>query len=115
MIQRYVTNARLSRVVVHRGIAYIAGTGPETATLSVSDQAREVLEKIDGFLKQANTDRSKLLSATVWVKNLDDLPDINAVWDAWIPTGCAPARACVQATPARSEFALAVAVTAAVE
>ena len=115
MIQRFETNARLSRVVIHNGVAYIAGTGPDTATASVEDQTKEVLGKIEGFLRQAKTDQSKLLSATLWVKNLDDLPKINAVWDSWIPADCAPARACVEATPARSEFALAVAVTAAIE
>lgn len=115
MIQRYVTNARLSRLVIHNGVAYVAGTGPDTATASPGEQTREVLRKIDDFLTQAKTDRSKLLSATVWVKDLKDLSEINEVWDAWLPSECAPARSCVQATPARSDFALAITVTAAIE
>lgn len=115
MIERYVTNSRLSRVVIHNGIAYIAGTGPDTASATPGQQTTEVLDKIDEFLKQAKTDKSKLLSATVWVKNLSQLSEINDVWDAWLPPGTAPARSCVEATPARSEFALAISVTAAIE
>ncbi len=115
MIQRYVTNSRLSRVVIHNGIAYIAGTGPDTATVSAGKQTIEVLKKIDDFLRQANTDKSKLLSATLWVKDLAELPEINEVWDAWLPQDSAPARSCVEVTPARSEFALAITVTAAIE
>jgi enamine deaminase RidA (YjgF/YER057c/UK114 family) len=115
MIQRYVTNSRLSRLVVHNGVAYIAGTGPDTAAASAAEQTREVLGKIDDFLTQAKTDKSKLLSATVWVKDLNDLSEINEVWDTWLPQGSAPARTCVEATPARSDFALAITVTAAIE
>jgi enamine deaminase RidA (YjgF/YER057c/UK114 family) len=115
MIERHVTNSRLSRVVIHNGVAYIAGTGPDTANASPGEQAAEVLNKIDDFLKQAKTDKSKLLSATVWVKDLNHLSEINDVWDAWLPQGTAPARSCVEATPARSEFALAISVTAAIE
>lgn len=115
MVQRYVTNSRLSRLVIHNGVAYIAGTGPETVTATPGEQTLEILKKIDDFLQEAKTDKSKLLSAILWVKNLDDLSEINEVWDAWIPSGSAPARSCVQATPARSEFALAITVTAAIE
>lgn len=115
MIERFVTNSRLSRVVVHRGVAYIAGTGPDTATASAGAQTREVLNKIDEYLGMAKTDKSKLLSATVWVKDLNELASINQEWDAWLPENCAPARACVQSIPARSEFALAIAVTAGVD
>ena len=115
MIERHVTNSRLSRVVIHNGIAYIAGTGPDTASANAGEQTAEVLTKIDEFLGQAKTDKSKLLSATVWVKDLNDLSEINAVWDSWLPEGTAPARSCVEATPARSEFALAISVTAAIE
>jgi enamine deaminase RidA (YjgF/YER057c/UK114 family) len=115
MIQRYVTNSRLSRLVIHNKVAYVAGTGPDTATASAAEQTREVLTKIEEFLTQAKTDKSKLLSATVWVKDLKDLSNINEVWDAWLPPGSAPARSCVEATPARSDFALAISVTAAIE
>jgi enamine deaminase RidA (YjgF/YER057c/UK114 family) len=114
MIERHITNSRLSRVVVHRGVAYIAGTTPDTATASPRQQTQEVLGKIEDFLKQAQTDKSKLLAATVWVKDLNTLGEINEVWDNWIPQGCAPARACVEGTPARADFALEIAVTAAV-
>jgi enamine deaminase RidA (YjgF/YER057c/UK114 family) len=115
MIERHITNSRLSRVVIHRGVAYIAGTTPDTATASPRDQALEVIKKIDDYLKQAKTDKSKLLSATVWIKDLKNLAEINEIWDTWIPQGCAPARACVEATPARPDVALEIAVTAAVE
>lgn len=115
MISRSITNARLSQVVVHNGVAYIAGTGPDTVGASPREQTREVLKKIDEYLSHANSDKSKLLSAILWVKDLKQLPEINEAWDAWLPEDCAPARSCVESTPARSEFALAITVTAAVE
>ena len=113
VIERHQTNSRLSRVVVHNGFAFIAGTGPDTPTASVEEQTREVLQKMDGYLAMANSDKGRLLSATIWLKDLKDLPAVNSVWDAWVPEGRAPARSCVQSVPARSEFALVISLVAA--
>jgi enamine deaminase RidA (YjgF/YER057c/UK114 family) len=113
MIKRHITNARLSRAVVHNGVVYIAGTTPDNTAASVQEQTREVLRKIDEYLQLTNSNNSNLLSVTVWVKDLANLSQVNEVWDTWLPTGSAPARACVEGTPARSECALEIAVTAA--
>jgi enamine deaminase RidA (YjgF/YER057c/UK114 family) len=113
MIERYETNSRLSRACVYNGIAFIAGTGPDTATASVEDQTREVLQKMDALLAQANSDKSRLLSATIYLKDLKNFAAVNSVWEAWVPEGTAPTRTCVQATPARSEFALVISLVAA--
>lgn len=114
MIERHDTNERLSRVAVYNGFAFIAGTGPDTPDASVEDQTREVLRKMEGFLALARSDKTRLLSATIWLKDLKDLPAVNSIWDAWVPKGCAPTRSCVQSVPARSEFALVVSLVAAV-
>lgn len=113
MIKRFETNARLSRVVVHNGTVYVAGTSPDTATASPGDQAREILAKIDGYLRMANSDKSRLLSAVLYVKDLANLDPINKAWESWLPAGHAPGRTCVEATPALSQFAVTISVIAA--
>jgi enamine deaminase RidA (YjgF/YER057c/UK114 family) len=113
MIERHETNSRLSRVVVHNGMAFIAGTVPDTAAASVEDQTREILQKMDHYLALAKSDKGRLLSATIWLKDLKDLAAVNSAWDAWLPEGKAPARSCVQSVPARSEFALVISMVAA--
>ena len=115
MIKRFETNARLSRVIVHNGTVYVAGTSPDTASASADDQAREVLNKIDGYLRMANSDKSKLLSAVLYVKDLRNLDSINRAWESWLPAGHAPTRTCVEATPALSQFAVTIAVVAATD
>jgi enamine deaminase RidA (YjgF/YER057c/UK114 family) len=113
VIVRHETNSRLSRVVVHNGFAFVAGTGPDTAAASVEDQTREILQKMDSYLAMANSDNGRLLSATIFLKDLKDLAAVNSVWDAWLPDGNAPSRTCVQSVPARSEFALVISLVAA--
>ena len=97
-IQRHDTNARLSRVVVHGDTVYLAGlTADKTAGQSVAAQTQEILTAIDGLLAKAGTDKSKLLQATVWLQDIRTVDEMNKVWDAWVPAGCAPARACIEA------------------
>jgi enamine deaminase RidA (YjgF/YER057c/UK114 family) len=113
MIERHETNSRLSRVVVYNGLAFIAGIGSDAAPASVEDQTRGVLQKMDSYLAMANSDKGRLLSATIWLKDLKDIAAVNSVWDAWLPKGSAPSRTCVQSVPARSEFALVISLVAA--
>jgi enamine deaminase RidA (YjgF/YER057c/UK114 family) len=68
---------------------------------------------MDGYLAMANSDKGRLLSATIWLKDLKDLAAVNSVWDAWIPEGTTPARSCVQSASARPEFALVISLVAA--
>jgi enamine deaminase RidA (YjgF/YER057c/UK114 family) len=113
-IIRVGTLARLSRAVVFNRMAHIGGLLPNRADVSVAEQTREILEKIDAVLKAAGTDRSRLISATVWIKDLQHIGEMNSSWEEWLPPGAAPARACVQAVPGSKEFEVEIAAIAAV-
>jgi enamine deaminase RidA (YjgF/YER057c/UK114 family) len=96
-IQRIETGARMSRAVVHGDTVYLAGlVATATEGQSVAEQTREILGLIDGFLKAAGTDNSKLLAATIWLTDIRTVDEFNKVWDAWVPNGTAPARACIE-------------------
>jgi len=113
-ITRIDTNARMSQAVVHNGIAYLAGqVGAEGG--SVTEQTQAVLAKVDDVLAKAGTDKTKLLTAQIWVANIEtDFADMNAVWDAWVAPGCAPARWTGEAKLATPGFKVEIIVTAAV-
>ncbi|WP_296417453.1 RidA family protein [Pseudooctadecabacter sp.] len=113
-ITRIDTNARMSQAVVHNGIAYLAGqVGAEGA--SVTEQTQAVLAKVDEMLEKAGTDKTKLLTAQIWVADIaTQFADMNAVWDAWVPEGCAPARWTGEAKLATPGFKVEIIVTAAV-
>ena len=113
-IQRHDTNARLSRVVVHGDTVYLAGlTADKTAGQSVAAQTQEILSAIDGLLAKAGTDKSKLLQATVWLQDIRTVDEMNKIWDAWVPAGCAPARACIEARLQSPAKMVEIRVTAA--
>jgi len=112
-IARIDTYPRLSRIVVHNKVAYIGGLLPNRSDVSIARQTEEVLEKIDFLLERAGTHKSKLVSATVWIKNLDFIKEANAVWEAWLPEGTAPSRSCVEAVPGAREYGIEIAVIAA--
>ena len=113
-ITRIDTNARMSQAVIHGGIAYLAGqVGAEGGT--VTEQTHAVLAEIDAVLAKAGTDKTKLLTAQIWVANIEtDFADMNAVWDAWVPEGCAPARWTGEAKLATPGFKVEIIVTAVV-
>ena len=97
-IQRFENGPRMSRVVVHGDTVYLAGlTAEKNAGKSVSEQTREILERIDALLKQGGTDKSKLLQAVIWLQDIRVVDEFNAVWDAWVVPGSGPARACIEA------------------
>ena len=113
-IQRFDTGARLSRVVVHGDTVYLAGlTADKTAGQSVAAQTQEILAAIDGLLAKGGTDKSKLLQATIWLQDIRTVDEMNKVWDAWVPAGCAPARACIEALLQGPEKKVEIQVTAA--
>ncbi|QGG80100.1 RidA family protein [Litorivicinus lipolyticus] len=114
MIQRFETKARMSRAVIHNGTVYLCGQVAADADADISEQTRTTLAKIDALLESVGSDRTRLLSATIYVKTMDDFAAMNAVWDAWVPEGHAPARACVQAAMARDALLVEITVTAAV-
>jgi enamine deaminase RidA (YjgF/YER057c/UK114 family) len=113
-IQRFETGARLSKVVVHGDTVYLAGlTADTTAGQSVGAQTQEILAAIDGLLAKAGTDKSKLVQATIWLQDIRTVDEMNKVWDAWMPQGCAPARACIEARLQSPAKMVEIRVTAA--
>jgi enamine deaminase RidA (YjgF/YER057c/UK114 family) len=87
----------MSQAVVHGGVAYLAGqVAANTKGQSVAEQTKDVLAAIDGLLAQAGTDKSKLLTAQIWLTDMAAFGEMNAVWDAWVSPGNTPARATVQ-------------------
>ena len=97
-VQRFDTGPRLSRVVVHGDTVYLAGlTADKSAGQSVAAQTQEILGNIDALLAKAGSDKSNLLQATIWLQDIRTVDEMNKVWDAWVPAGTAPARACIEA------------------
>ena len=113
-IQRMHTNKRMSQIVVHGDTIYLAGqVALDRPGASFAEQTRNVLERIDALLAEAGSDRSKLLSATIWLADMRGFEEMNAIWDAWVPEGCAPARATVEAKLATPQFTVEIGVVAA--
>ncbi|WP_250475798.1 RidA family protein [Caballeronia sp. GAFFF1] len=113
-IVRIDTNQRMSRVVKAGGLVFIGGQTSADQTPDIKQQTASVLEKIDGYLDKAGIDRTRLVSAQVWVANIErDFAGMNEVWDAWVPEGCAPARATLQAQLASPALLVEIAVVAA--
>lgn len=109
------TSERASLIVIHNGIAYLAGQVAEDPSADIQDQTRSTLARIDALLEEAGTSREHLLSATVYLRDIDnDFAAMNEVWNAWVPDGHAPARACVEAHMARSALLVEITVTAAI-
>jgi enamine deaminase RidA (YjgF/YER057c/UK114 family) len=113
MVQRFDVGARLSEMAVHNGVCYLAGQVATDATQDISGQTRQVLTAIDGLLARAGSDKSKLLMCQIFITDLADFPAMNAVWEAWLPAGCAPPRATVKAALAKAEWRVEMVVTAA--
>ena len=88
---------RLSEAVVHDDRVYLSGMIPEDTSLDITGQVKQALAEIDALLKRADTDKAKILSAVIWLKDINDFAAMNAVWDAWVVPGQTPARATVQA------------------
>lgn len=114
MIERKETKQRMSRAVIHNGTVYFCGQVAKDSTKDITHQTTTMLEKVDELLESVGSSREKLLSATIYVKTMDDFKAMNEVWDNWVPDGHAPARACVEASMAREELLVEISVVAAV-
>lgn len=113
-IERKHTNDRMSQLVIHGDTIYLAGQVAQSAPGgSVTEQTKDILARIDALLAEAGSDKSKALSATIWLTNMDTFAEMNAVWDAWSTGGNAPARACVEARLASPDYAVEIGIIAA--
>ena len=113
-IQRFEAGPRMSQVVVHGNTVYLAGVVANKAGgESVTKQTQDILATIDGHLAKAGTDKSKLLSANIWITDMAKFAEMNAVWDAWVSPGNTPARATVEAKLAAPGYHVEIMVVAA--
>jgi enamine deaminase RidA (YjgF/YER057c/UK114 family) len=113
-IKRIHTGKRMSGVVIHNGVAYLAGQVAGDATQDVEGQTAQVLATIEGLLAEAGTDKSRILSAQVFLANMSEFQGMNKTWDAWVASGNAPARATIEARLASPDLKVEIMVVAAV-
>ena len=112
-ITRHHTNQRMSQIVVHGDTVYLAGQVANDAGADISVQTQQVLENIDTLLAEAGSDKSKILSAQIWIASMGHFAQMNEVWDAWVPSGHAPARACIEARLASPDWLVEIGIVAA--
>ena len=114
-IRRIDVGPRMSQIVIHGNTVYLAGVvAGKAAGKSVTEQTQDILAIIDGHLAKAGTDKSKLLSATIYITDMKTFPEMNAVWDGWVSAGNTPARATGEAKLAGPEYLVEIIVTAAI-
>lgn len=113
-IKRYDAGKRMSQAVVHGGFAFMAGQVADDTSQNVKGQTAQVLAKIDALLAQLGSDKTRILSASIWLASYASYSEVNEVWDAWVPEGEAPARACVESKLAFPQYTVEIAVIAAV-
>ena len=102
-------------IVTHNDVVYLSGQVAENPDADISEQTRSTLSRVDTLLAEAGSSSSHLLSATIYLRDIDnDFAAMNEVWNAWVPEGHAPARACVEAHMARSTLLVEICVIAAV-
>ncbi len=113
-ITRIDPGPRLSEASVHGGRIYCSGMIPEDTGLDIGGQVKQALAEIDALLARAGSDRTKILTATIWLADIGDFAAMNAVWDAWVVPGQTPARATVQARLNDPKMKIEIMVVAAV-
>jgi enamine deaminase RidA (YjgF/YER057c/UK114 family) len=112
-IKRIEPGARMSQAVVHGSTVYTAGQVAQGAPGgTVTEQTRDILAAIDRLLAEAGSDKSKLLTANIWLADIANFNEMNAVWDAWVAPGNTPCRACVESKLASPNFTVEIMVTA---
>jgi enamine deaminase RidA (YjgF/YER057c/UK114 family) len=111
MIERVDIGQRMSKIVKHNGVVYLCGQVGEGAT--VAEQTRDCLSRVETLLARAGSSPERILQAVIWLADMADFAEMNAVWDAWVPEGHAPARACGEARLAGPEWRVEIIVTAA--
>ena len=112
-IKRYGTGDRMSQMVAAGGFAFIAGQVADDTSLDVAGQTRQILDKLDRLLEEAGLDKRRIVSASIWLADHRSFADMNKIWDAWVPKGQAPARACVESKLAFPQFTVEIAAIAA--
>jgi enamine deaminase RidA (YjgF/YER057c/UK114 family) len=113
-IERIGAGARMSKAVVHGGVVYTAGQVAEAAKGgSVADQTREILGLIETILEETGSEKSKILSTTIYLSDISTFAEMNSVWDVWVDKSAPPARATVEARLVSPDYKVEIAVIAA--
>ncbi|MFM0154916.1 MULTISPECIES: RidA family protein [Paraburkholderia] len=113
-ITRFQRGARMSQLVVYGNFGFMAGQVADDTALDVKGQTAQILAKIDKLLAEAGSDKTKILSATIWLAEYKSFGAMNEVWDAWVSKEDAPARVCVESKLAFPQYTVEIAVIAAV-
>ena len=113
-IKRFETGPRMSQAVVHNGTVYLAGQVGE-AGFDVTEQTKQALAEVDRLLALAGTDKTRILSAQIWLADMSTFAEMNSVWDTWVPQGHTPARATGEAKLATPDYKVEVIVTVALK
>ena len=114
-IKRSQTKQRMSQSVVHGNTVYLAGQVADDRSADIATQTQQVLDKIDALLADAGSDKSRLLSAQIWLTSIGHFAQMNEIWDAWVPEGCAPARACIESRLASPDLLVEIGIIAATD
>ncbi|WP_459616670.1 RidA family protein [Bordetella sp. 2513F-2] len=111
-IQRLQCSSRMSQAVIANGFVFLAGQVAGNTDDNVAGQTRQILARIDALLAEAGTDKTRIVSASIWLADHKTFNEMNEVWDAWVPPGAAPARACVESALAFPPYTVEIAVIA---
>lgn len=111
-IKRINPAPRWSDATIFNGIAHFVEVAADNST-GIQDQVQQVLTQAENTLLSAGSDKSRLLSATIYITDFNHLPVLNAAWEAWLPAGCAPSRACLKAELVDPNYLLEIAFVAA--
>ena len=112
-IQRYNIGKRLSEIVVHNDTVYLAGEVPDDISKDITGQTEEVLAKIDKLLAQVGSDKTKILSAQIFLPDMKDFAGMNIAWEKWVVPGATPARATIEAKLASPAYKVEIMCVAA--
>lgn len=113
-IQRYHTGPRMSDAVTYNGFVFLAGQVADNADgTSVAEQTADILKQIDALLEEVGSDKTRILSTTIWLADISTFAEMNAVWDKWVSAGNTPARATVEAKLAAPQYKIEIGIIAA--
>ena len=113
MIERLQPGPRMSQAVIHGSTVYLAGQVATDPTANVAGQTRQILESIDRLLAESGSDKTRVLSATIYLADIGTFAEMNSVWDTWVSPQNTPARATVEARLASPVFKVEIQVVAA--
>ena len=111
-IQRFHVGPRLSDMAVHNGTIYLAGQVADDTSQDMAGQTKQILATVDRLLMEAGSDKTKILSTTIYVTDMAEFPAMNAAWDAWVVPGATPPRATVEAKLAKPAYKVEIQVIA---